>query len=187
MLEEEINELLPVGLLPDGTTRFSSAPYAGRAWQLTAVTASLTGCALAIVGTPALVGAGVALLAVATVGLALWWRLRIKPRYDAAIAAGTWPWGILVFSSGDIAVTLPGVWRKTELTIELPYLSRADAVRAWSPRRCWWGPALQVFYLSLDARPRSLIVDQVQLLQDVAVVAECINAHRARAAAGTLA
>lgn len=187
MLEEDVNELLPVNLLPEGTTRFSSAPYAGRVWHIVAVTSALTGCALALVGTPAAVGAGVALLAVATVGLALWWRFRIKPRYDAAITAGTWPWGILVFSSGDISVTLPGVWRKTELTIEVPYLSRADAVRIFSLRRLWWGPALQLFYLSLDARPRSLIVDQMQLLQDVAVVADVITTAKNRATAGSLA
>ena len=142
------------------TPLFSTRPFHAAAWLSATLSLLLL---LASPARPQLLGAA---LGLGLGGAALLLMLRqflLAPRHAAAVAAGAWQLGVYSYSSGDIAVKVPGLLGLLplrELHIEAASFVRADAARCWCaqgglPRR---GLFLVIHYLAIDASPRRVVV-----------------------------
>jgi hypothetical protein len=129
----------------------------------------------------AIAGAGAAFLAAAVMA-AFAGRAYLQRQLAAARDRGEWHDGVIVFPSGDIVLRFGGLAGR-DVTIEAPYVSRADVERGCTWRACpcprsdTW---LRIYYLRLDASPACASVAQSELAHSVADVAACINEVKAR-------
>ena len=175
-------------MLPANTQLFlSTAPYGLAfhccAWLGALGALLLAGGAMARSHDKALYGCAGALAVAAAAGA---WFLAVRARraYAAAVRAGEWHEGLILFPTGDIVVHLRGRYCGTDTTIEAAYLSRASTVFACSPRHLRPVKCLRLDYLLIDARPASVSVAQSDLRDDVERIADAINESKGALAGG---
>ena len=173
-------------LLPANTQLFlSSAPqgvaFHALLWLGALGTLLLAGGAMARSHDTALYGCAGALALLTALGAWLLAR-RAAAAYAAAVRAGEWHYGIILFPTGDIVVNLRSTMCGADTTIEAAYLSRASTATTCSPRHLRPVRCLQLHYLLIDARPAVVTVLQADLRDDVERIAALINDSKAGAA-----
>lgn len=151
-------------LVGEDTKLFVSPLFAGRLFHAAAYLNSWASLLLlsGSAKSSAAVGAGFTLLIVVSLALYALRRFRLRPRYEAEVASGSWPLGLFSFSSGDIAVKMPGflgLGRLREVHIEASAFVRADVAKGLCAQGgLFYGSFVRLHYLAVDATPRSLAV-----------------------------
>lgn len=171
-------------LLPSNTQIFSSAVSYGLLWHLFvwlggAATACAALAAFALKHNVAMYGAAGGVAAVTLLGAWLLAR-RAQAAYATATRLGEHHEGVLVFPTGDIVIAFRGCLPPlgVDTTIEAAYLSRAVVARRCSLRHLRPVRFLDLHYLRIDARPARISIAQTDLRDDVARVADYINAQK---------
>jgi len=180
------------GLLPTNTQVFASRALHWNRWAVAMLLLSAVlgvilmavaaGMAHGPPNTRAALGASGAAFGVAAVAGVLAYRALLRRQLEQSRQRGEWHDGVIVFPSGDIVLRFGGLSSR-DVTIEAPYVSRADVERACTWRSCpcprteTW---LRIYYLRLDASPACASVAQSELADSVADVAACINEVKAR-------
>jgi hypothetical protein len=126
-------------------------------------------------GKPILLGSGLSIFFISAILLFLWRQYYQVAKYENAVKLGKWPYGVLCFNRGDVAIKLPGIFKHTELNIEVSYLVRAEPLALFPLRR-----VLRVHYLSIDAKAQTIDISQRRLRESVADIAAFINDMKTR-------
>jgi hypothetical protein len=157
------------------TRVFPTSFYAGRPFYATLLACATLSLALlaASRGRAALLAGGCCAAVASAVVLLLWRARLLRPAYETSVALGRWPFGVLCFTRGDIAVKLPGLLRHTECSIEVAYLVVAEPVTLFPCRRM-----LRIRYVTVDAKPCVLDVPARRLRDTPETIALYINELR---------
>ena len=169
-------------LVSEDTKIFVSPLFSGRGFHCCA---HLTGwlslllLLASIPSRPALLASTLCLGLSGAASLFLLRRFLLQPRYEIAVSSGTWALGVYSYSSGDIAVKLPGplgLLRLRETHIEASSFLRAEAVKGWCLQGgLHWGTHVALHFLAVDATPRKVVC---HLQGDPALVAKQLNARK---------
>ena len=103
---------------------------------------------------------------------------RSAQEYEAALAAGTWHEGVILFPSGDVVIRDRGLVSKLDKTIESVYFSRADVEQRCALHRCGMRRYLKLYYLGIDATAAVISICETDLRDDVGRIAEIINEQK---------
>ena len=151
-------------LVGEDTKLFVSPLYAGRWFHAAAHANSWLSLLLLFSGAKSgsVLGAGFSVFLIGSLLLYALRRLRLRPRYEAEVASGSWPLGVFSYGSGDIAVKMPGflgLGRLREVHIEASAFVKADVARGLCAQGgLFWGSHVVIHYLAVDATPRSFAV-----------------------------
>ncbi len=151
-------------LIGEDTKLFVSPLYAGRLFHIVAHANAWVSLLLLFSGgkSGSVLGAGVTLLLVVSLALYALRRLRLRPRYEAEVASGSWPLGVFSYGSGDIAVKCPGflgLGRLREVHIEASAFVKAEVVKGFCAQGgLFYCPHVVVHYLAVDATPQRIAV-----------------------------
>ena len=94
--------------------------------------------------------------------------------------------GVAVFPNGEVVLRLTGVFQSLDITIESTYFSRAEIETIFEPRRLWFKKFLVLHHLSFAGKAMRTTISEVDLVDDVAGIANTMNEIKSRRGGGSI-
>jgi len=185
--------LLPVGVsgsvavLPANTTLFKATVRYGRLFYFISIAALLSFLILLGIsaGNGLIIGLAISIPVIAAGILYILAKAYAKG-YEKSLNAGAMNEGVAVFPNGEVVLRLTGVFQSLDITIESTYFSRAEIETIFEPRRLWFKKFLVLHHLSFAGKAMRTTISEVDLVDDVAGIANTMNEIKSRRGGGSI-
>jgi hypothetical protein len=185
--------LLPVGVsgsvavLPANTTLFKATVRYGRLFYFISIAALLSFLILLGIsaGNGLIIGLAISIPVIAAGFLYILAKAYAKG-YEKSLNAGAMNEGVAVFPNGEVVLRLTGVFQSLDITIESTYFSRAEIETIFEPRRLWFKKFLVLHHLSFAGKAMRTTISEVDLVDDVAGIANTMNEIKSRRGGGSI-
>ena len=185
--------LLPVGVsgsvavLPANTTLFKATVRYGRLFYAVTVAAFLSFIILIGIsaGNSLIIGLAVSIPIIASAFLYILSKAYAKG-HEKLLHSGSMNEGVAVFPNGEVVLRLTGVFQSLDVTIESTYFSRAEVETIFEPRRLWLKRFLVLHHLSFAGKAIRTTISEVDLVDDVAGIANTMNEIKNRRGGGSI-
>ena len=176
-----------MAVLPANTTLFKATVRYGRLFYAVIVAAFLSFIILIGIsaGNSLIIGLAVSIPIIASAFLYILAKAYAKG-HEKLLHSGSMNEGVAVFPNGEVVLRLTGVFQSLDVTIESTYFSRAEVETIFEPRRLWLKRFLVLHHLSFAGKANRTTISEVDLVDDVAGIANTMNEIKNRRGGGSI-